>query len=267
MNFAVLSYKFRKKFLKEKIYPSYAEASANCSDKLYENKEIVHLVASKANSPVSTHKPINPGVIAALELVNKIYLQQQATPVTVIDFGGGDGDYYHTTRLLVSPFINMKWIVVETPAMAEAMQANQTKELFFVSSLDKAMEIAGHVDIVFTSGAVQYTPDPQQTIADLCKIKAAFMVFNRQSLSEEDFNIISIQSSPLSWHGSGGKLPDTFIEKIVRYPHTSLRRELFEQTLSSHNYQTIYTFPEHTGIKKVNKLNVAGISYVCQINA
>ncbi|MBV8255593.1 MAG: methyltransferase, TIGR04325 family [Chitinophaga sp.] len=267
MNFAVLSYKLRKKFLKEKIYQSYAEASANCSDKLYENKEIVHLVASKANNLVSNHKPINPGALAILELANKIYIQQPDTPITVIDFGGGDGDYYHTTRLLLSSFIKMKWIVVETPAMTAAMQANQTQELFFVSSLEKALEIANKVNIVFTSGTIQYTPDPQQTVTDLCKVQADYLVFNRQSLSEETFNIISIQSSPLSWHGSGSTLPDAFTEKIVRYPHTSLKRELFEQTLRTNNYHIVYTFAESTGIKKVNNLQISGISYVCKRNA
>lgn len=90
---------------------------------------------------------------------------------------------------------------------------------------------------------------------------SAYMIFNRQSLSPENFDIISVQTSFLSWHGAG-EVPKNFKERIIKYPHTSIRSERFEKAVLE-KYDILYTFPESSGIKRTNKLKIAGISYFC----
>ncbi|WP_170137695.1 methyltransferase, TIGR04325 family [Chitinophaga dinghuensis] len=257
--------RFNNRILKEKTYNTYAEAAEKCKRSLYEDNAIVQLLADKAKDNSFTKpsaKPLNPGCLALADVISRQLIQHPAKPITVLDFGGGNGDYYYNTRRIIDKKILLKWVVVETPAMAKMLQPYQTQELFFTDTIDKAMALfQNNLDILFTSGTLQVMPEPYKTIEMLCNTNSNYMVFHRQSLSLEDFDIISIQTSLLSWHGST-KLPDNFKEKIIKYPYTSIQRTKFEDQLKNTNYQLLYTFDEATGVKRVNSYNVQGTSYI-----
>ncbi|MBV8255592.1 MAG: methyltransferase, TIGR04325 family [Chitinophaga sp.] len=269
MNLTTISFHLRKKFnnriLKEKTYNTYAEAAEKCKRSLYEDNAIVQLLADKAKDnsfTTPTSKPLNPGCLALADVISRHLIEYPGKLVTVIDFGGGNGDYYYNTRRVLNNDVQLKWVVVETPAMAQVLQPYQTKELFFADTIEKAMSLVDNkLDILFTSGTLQVMPDPYQTIEMLCNTNSNYMVFHRQSLSLENFDIISIQTSLLSWHGST-KLPENFKEKIIKYPYTSIQRSRFEDQLKNTKYQLLYTFDEGTGVKRVNNYNVKGTSYI-----
>lgn len=142
------------------------------------------------------------------------------------------------------------------------MSGYRTDELFFSSSLQElSSKSTDKIDIVFTSGTIQYTAEPYSVLKDLINIGSRILIFNRQSLSLESFDIVSVQTSLLSWHGYG-PAPADFTEQVVQYPHTSIQIKKFEEIVSE-KYDVLYTYEETSGIKKVGKYKVAGKSYYC----
>lgn len=256
----LLSYTVRVRILPERTYATYEDALKACRSEAYHDNDIIAIVADKGagleNEMAATVVPdVNAGIMALQSAVYQVLLASPGQPVSIIDYGGGEGKYYYHLRKTLPAFIRVLWIIVETPRMTAAMKPFQTAELRFVSSLEDAPPAS----IVFTSGACQYTESPAQTILALKQKEADFMIFNRQSLSLEAFDIISVQLSKLSHHGHG-KVATGFREKIVRYPHTSIRQELFESLLTD-QYDILYTYQETSGVKQVNRYKIAGTSY------
>lgn len=247
----------------EKVYNSYEEAALSCGKALYEEQAIVERIRLTRKSTEIGRGGMslpNIGVLPILDAVHRVYTRDHPKEIAVLDFGGADGNYFRYVSKLIAPGISLRWSVVETPAMVRAMREFEGSGLRFFTSVSEALQnTAQKIDLVFTSGAIQYTSDPWQTLHRLLDIRASYMIFNRQSLSMEDFDIVSIQTSLLSWHGEG-PVPAGTKDTIVRYPHTSMQRLRFEEAVSG-RYRTLYTFPETSGVKKVNKLRIAGISY------
>ncbi|NLR63021.1 methyltransferase, TIGR04325 family [Chitinophaga varians] len=248
------------KLLPERTYTTYDEALKACHSAAYHDNDIIDTVANKGagletEMTTTTVPDVNPGIMALLSAVYQVLLVSPGKQVSIIDYGGGEGKYYYHLRKTLPSFVRLLWTIVETPGMTAAMKPFQTAELRFVSSLEDVPP----ADIVFTSGAYQYTASPGQTLLALKARDADFMIFNRQSLSLEPFDIISIQTSKLSHHGHG-KVGSGFREKLVSYPHTSIRQEQFEALLTD-KYDVLYTYQEASGMKQVNRYKVAGTNY------
>lgn len=260
----------RRLFFKEKVYKSYHEAAVKCPSELYQQESIIHLVTERAKqfrTKISVNGAIchmeNVGALCLLDAINRLSLALKNQSIIVLDFGGGDGSYYWYVRKSLARHIHLQWYVIETPAMVIAMQEFSTNELHFVFSIQEALQkTENKADIVFASGSIQYTEKPWQTLNDLLSAEATYMIFNRQSLSLENFDIISIQSSLLSWHGAGS-IPTGFSDRLIKYPHTSIRLCCFEETIKE-KYNILYTYPEISGVKHTNKLKVIGLSYLCE---
>jgi len=261
-----LSRKIRKKLLKEEVFQSYKEALEKCSIKAYENENVISLVKAKAKAyreNIAKEKPlkIKPGVIALLELTKRVH--DNGEQIIIFDFGGADGIYYLQLRKCLPPEKRLLWCVIETAEMASEMKEFETSELKFFTSVRDALSYSGNPPHIFhTSSAVQYTPDPLFFIREICNSGAAYLVFNRQSITRNDKSIISIQTSLLSWHGEGD-LPKGFVDRVIKYPHTNVPKSEFEKTILE-KYNVLYTYEDSSGIKTVNKEDIMGLCYVCE---
>jgi putative methyltransferase (TIGR04325 family) len=149
----------------------------------------------------------------------------------VLDFGGGCGVHYELARLQ-SPEI--RWAVVETPAMARRASALATDHLRFFTDVAEAATWLGAIDIMHSNGALQYTPDPLAVLDVLCGLKAKQMYWQRVPFSDGGL-AREIQSSFLGDNGPGG-LP-VGQERIVKYALTKIPEERF---LEAHRaYDTV----------------------------
>ena len=88
------------------------------------------------------------------------------------------------------------------------------------------------------------------------------MVFNRQSLTEGDLDVVTVQRSLLSWHGSAETGGVDFEDREVRYPHTSMQVKKMEEILRR-GYDILYTFEDNTGFRKLRGERILGKNYVC----
>jgi putative methyltransferase (TIGR04325 family) len=268
MNFNVIKYKINKRLIRlfgDKTYNSYSDALKNCVSNGYENNVIIDLAKEKTRlyrqnieNGVVPHAE-NLSIFPLLSLINE--LARQNKPINVIDFGGADGGHYLIIRQLLANTIRLNWQVVETSEMVKGMQAFATNELSFCDNLDKAIQEMGAIDILFTSGTLQYTPNPYDFIDKMLNSNADYLIFNRQSLNVGDRDLITIQRSLLSWHGSKEIKNATFVDQEISYPHTNISVQKFEALLNAH-YKVVYTYADASGVKKVRNETIVGKSYV-----
>ena len=140
---------------------------------------------------------------------------------SILDFGGGCGQHYKLARRQ-SPEI--RWAVVETPAMIERAEQFATDRLRFFPDVADAANWLGIVDVMHSNSALQYAPDPLEKLNQLCAVRAKTMLWKRLSLSKSSIER-EIQSSLLGDNGPGS-LPG-LREKTVRYTRTKIPEQVF----------------------------------------
>lgn len=133
---------------------------------------------------------------------------------SVLDFGGGCGLHYKQARSN-----DVRWAVVETPAMVERAKELATDRLQFFTSISDAADWLGSIDVMYSNGALQYTADPSATLKRLCAIRATKMLWQRVLLSDLEETEREVQSSLLGDNGPGTL---RIREKTVRYVCTKL---------------------------------------------
>jgi hypothetical protein len=142
---------------------------------------------------------------------------------TVLDFGGGFGQHYKCAAL-VSP--NVRWAVVETPAIVQRAAPLATDKLRFFTEVRDAAAWLGRTDLMHSDGAIHYAPDPASQIEALCAVGATEMLWKRTALSPTDRTEVDEQSSRLD---ENGPQASTLVvsRKLVRYRRTRIPERVF----------------------------------------
>jgi hypothetical protein len=144
---------------------------------------------------------------------------------TVLDFGGGFAQHYKCA-VPVSP--NVRWAVVDTPAVVRRAAALVTENLRFFDSVNAAVNWLGHPDLMHSDSALQYTPDPAQTLETLCAVGAREMLWKRIALSRTDQTEVEEQLTRLDENGPRvAKQSMTLSRKLVRFKRTSIPETVF----------------------------------------
>jgi len=141
---------------------------------------------------------------------------------TVLDFGGGAGLHYKVARRQRP---DIRWAVVETPAMVQRAKELGTDRLMFFERIDQAADWLGTVDLIHSNGAIQYVPDALETVRTLCSVRPAMLAWYRVPISEETRR--EVQTSYLSDNGPGSSLASR--EKLVRYERNWISEQAFIQ--------------------------------------
>jgi hypothetical protein len=139
----------------------------------------------------------------------------------VLDFGGACGVHY---KRATRQSANIRWAVVETAAMVERAASLETDRLRFFTSIPDAACWLGDVDVMYSNSALQYTPDPEQALTQLCDLRARRMIWERLILSAHSTER-EVQSSLLGDNGPG-KLPN-LKEKTIRCVRTKIPEQTF----------------------------------------
>jgi len=119
---------------------------------------------------------------------------------TVLDFGGACGAHYKEALHHVP---DVRWAVVETPAMVGKASEIATDRLRFFTTVAQASAWLGPVDLMHSSGALQFAPEPETLLTELCGLGAKRMHWRRLVLSRDQV-IREMQSSFLTDNGPGG---------------------------------------------------------------
>lgn len=135
----------------------------------------------------------------------------------VLDFGGGCGAHYKEAKSET-----VRWAVVETQAMVSRAVDLQTDSLRFFTDVKAAATWLGSVELMHSSGAVQFTPDPIATVRQLCGLGAHTMMWRRLWLGG---SAPEIQLSRLADNGPGRLNGRS--DKTVKYERRPMQEDHF----------------------------------------
>jgi putative methyltransferase (TIGR04325 family) len=102
------------------------------------------------------------------------------------------GVHYFTLAPFLRQYGDVDWIVCETPATARA--GNEHFRSDGLSFIEEITALEGSVDVVITSGALQYTNVPMRYLRELCGLTKVLVV-NRLPLTTEPEDLLTVQSS------------------------------------------------------------------------
>lgn len=146
---------------------------------------------------------------------------------SVLDFGGACGQHYKQARI-TSP--DIRWAVVETPAMVARASDLSTDKLKFFSSTEGAAEWLGEVEMAYSSGAMQYTPSPEDAARKICEVGAPKIRYERLVFSSGTRTEQHDQFSLLGENGPASKRK--FKGKAVKIKRVLVARSAF---VAAHN--------------------------------
>jgi putative methyltransferase (TIGR04325 family) len=134
----------------------------------------------------------------------------------VLDFGGAFGTSYHLVRDALPG--QYRWAVVETPTFVGFASEVDTPDLRMFATIDEAKAWLGEVDLLYSSSALQYVPDPLSMVDRLLDTRPACAAWLRSAFSATD-PVVVLQRSRLRDNGPG-PLPEGITDVEVHYPRT-----------------------------------------------
>ena len=212
---------------------SYDEAE-RLSKKGYQNSELVELIITKTlNYASEIEKNVDCNIS---ELSHLIGISAVSKPtVNVIDFGGAAGCHYFSARKALPKNVTLNWCVVETDLMVHECNKNiNIPNLNFFKTIADAKFHLGNVDLVISNSALQYTPQPIDTLKILLGTETENIFIVRTPFHSGDKPLFYVQSSLLGGNGPG-KNPEYFknIDKMTEYPLTVESLRNFRNVISA----------------------------------
>jgi putative methyltransferase (TIGR04325 family) len=205
--------------IENKIYPSYEDALSYSGGGGYSDDTLASVVVQKNLKFRELNQPPYFDITAVRTLIGVGLALNNKKKLRVLDFGGGGGNHFTIARAALPSDIELRWNVVESSALCRASSPLATKELQFYDEIEAASTDLGTVDLILTSSALQYVPNPKKTLDSLLKIKARNLFITRTPLSEHNEPIICVQKSRLADNGPG-PLPPEYKDQEVLYPIT-----------------------------------------------
>ncbi len=213
-------------------FASYDAALAYCAGIGYQHDKLIEAVCWSTEflrDRLAAERPLR------IEGMDFKYLTAMERAVRdgelhVIDFGGACGGHYFRARAYFGDRVKLRWHVVETSAMVREGRKLESEELRFYESVELAREACPDADMMFTSGAIVYTPDPLAFTRRIVAANARFLYISRQGLLEDNRTVITIQQRKIS---KGVRpLPPGMEDSTLSYPVTWVPRAAFEAAIS-----------------------------------
>lgn len=124
-----------------------------------------------------------------------------ATKLTVVDFGGGFGTHYYQALPFIENCESIEWHVVEQPMMAELAATRFGNEnLFFGSSFEGALA-STNPNIVIFSGVLQYIENLEDVINAVRRSGVQYVLVDRTPFVNKKHDMISVQHVPKVFGG------------------------------------------------------------------
>lgn len=241
-------------------FASFEDALSACQSNAYEDQELVTVIVEKNRiyrEQICNDPRFSESILSALISTMG---STRGTHLNVIDFGGNAGYHYTIVKAAIQSDIPIHWHVVETPAMVRAARKLETDELRFFHDIETAIAQMGPVDIVFSSSALQYTPDPIAYLKKLLEIEANYFYLTRTPfLDGATSSITTIQASKLSENGPG-PLPSDYLDSWTRYPITFVNR-LEVEALLLQKYDVRFRMNEASGVFRFKRQPITVTGY------
>ncbi len=246
------------------LFQTYDDALASCGGKGYVAEDLVNLVIEKNLAFRDNLKSVRTIPVDSLKVMIGIGSISPTTTFRVLDFGGAGGNHYSIVRTALGADRDIRWNVVETEPMVRAANKRLAGDgLKFFESIEGAASDLEQVDLVFTSGALQYTPDPLVSLSMLLEVKAKHLFITRTAFNTVEERTITLQTSRLSDNGPG-PLPLGFVDQEIQYPVT-LESKATAERLIRQRYSIRFSIEEGPAYRRREpQFHMHG--YLCELN-
>ena len=224
----------------------------------YQNSELIDSIILKHKKFQESSSKNNELNISDFRTLYGLLLAVNKNKINIVDFGGGPGTHYTIARKIL-PNIQFEWNIIETPKFVEEAKKQNNSEIKFFSELNSVTSL---IDIMFTSSALQYTPDPIKSLSSIVEKKAKYLIITRTPFTQFG-KITGTQNSLLSENGPGESLKQT-INKIVTYQIIIENIDLVEKIIKQY-YTIRLKIVEEKNVLKVNKNNIDYYGYFCEL--
>ena len=129
--------------------------------------------------------------------------------------------------------------------MSKEAEKLSNRNLKFFDDIADAKNSIGEVDLVFTSSALQYCPDPIYFLRKLVELNAPYFFITRTPFSLGQNLLITTQTSKLSDNGPG-PLPEGYSNRTITYPITYITKAMFEDVIGE-KYDIQFKIEEDAG--------------------
>ncbi len=242
-------------------FDTYEKALNACKNTGIRDAELVDIVIEKNLNYRETLKMDPTLKLNALRTLIPLIITGNMNEINVLDFGGGGGQHYVTAKTVLDPNYSIKWNVVEIPEIVNEAKKIADSNCQFFDNINSARENMVKIDLVFTSSALQYCPDPLLYLQKLVDIEAPFFFLTRTPFLNDFQQIITIQFSKLADHGPGS-IPIRFKDKIVSYPITYTSREKVEKIIKE-KYDIRFKIDEGNESFYFNNEPISCTGYLC----
>lgn len=253
-----------------RLFPTRAAAAA-AAGAGYLDEAVADVVQAKTREHARRHREpvIDVASSDVYALVAATLSQARPSPSTsvrVLDVGGACGAHYYAVRAGVPPGVPIDWTVVETPVMVDrgrqlAAAEGVAGSLRFATDIASALQQLGGVDVVFSSGALQYMPSPLEALRACLGAAAPTLVLTRLGVSPDSRSYAAVQSTFVHDHGPGAPL-----ERTHQRCRTVLVLEPAEQieALLRTGYQRVQRVRDTVPAYRVRGLAFPSMTYICQ---
>jgi putative methyltransferase (TIGR04325 family) len=159
--------------------------------------------------------------------------------VSVLDWGGGLGQYYLYSRRL-RPDLELDYVVKDLPTLC-AVGREVNPEVKFISDDDEAL--LKRYDLVFASSSLQYTRDYYGQLARICDATAGCLMITRSPFVEQHEDFVVIQR-PYKY-GYLTEYPAWFINRHRFIAFIENRGFVFEREFMLGERPFVPNAPEH----------------------
>jgi putative methyltransferase (TIGR04325 family) len=212
------------------VFPSFQTALAACGGG-YDDNDIADVIAYKT-SLAFDHRRIAPEqALNSILALGVCAAEITGRPLRVLDFGGGCG--FHYFRVSQATRVPLQWAIVETPTMAARAAKLADGRFDVYSTIEEASRALGEIDLVHASSAIQYVPNPAETLKSLAALGAPFFALLRFPMWNTP-SIVALQRSRLSGNGIG-PMPPHIADREVAYPVTFANFDATMRTLSEYD--------------------------------
>lgn len=242
-------------------YPTFEAALLACQNDAYQNTDLTHVVVEKnlIYRELIQSEPVFD--LASLRTLIALGAIHSGNKLNVLDFGGGGGYHYTIAKTALGSSKLINWCVVETLAMSNQAQQLADGNLCFFTDINSARNSIDELDLVFTSSALQYCPDPLMFLRELVDLNASYLFITRTPFLEDNRTIITTQTSNLSSNGPG-PLPLKFTERKIAYPLTYIGRDVVEEIITK-KYEIRFKIDEGVSGFSFGKEKISTMGYLC----
>jgi len=126
--------------------------------------------------------------------------------LSVLDIGGGNGNYFFRLRPLFSS-VTVGWHVVETSSMVAAVQSVAGPEVTFSTAIPDGRVF----DVALISGTLQYLSEPYAVLAGAARA-APWLILTRLPIHDGPHDRFLVQTVPADIHE--GSMPITIFSAV-----------------------------------------------------